>query len=82
MQHGFKTSRSTVTTGLAIQSLIARAIDNDEYFILGSLDLSAAFDVVNRNLLFERMKIMGLPQDVINLVLLFSLRALSLSIPK
>ena len=67
-QHGFKSNRSTVTAGLAMQSLISRAIDNDEYYILGSLDLSAAFDVVNRDLLFERMSIMGLPQDVISLI--------------
>ena len=31
MQHGFKCNRSTVTAGLAIQSMISRAIDNDEY---------------------------------------------------
>ena len=41
---------------------------NDEYFILGSLDLSAAFDVINRGLLFDRMKTMGLPTDVIDLI--------------
>ena len=47
-QHGFKQGKSTFTAGLALQSLITRALDNDEYFILGSLDLSAAFDVINR----------------------------------
>ena len=57
-QHGFKAGRSTITAGLAIQSLISRALDNDEYYIQGSLDLSAAFDVVNRDLLYERMTIM------------------------
>ena len=47
---GFKQGKSTITAGLAIQSLIARALDNDEYFVLGSLDLSVAFDVVVREL--------------------------------
>ena len=31
---------------------------------MGSLDLSAAFDVVNRDLLFKRMDAMGLPEDL------------------
>ena len=62
-QRGFKTGRSTVTAALQIQSMIARAIDQDEYNVLGSLDLSAAFDVVNRDLLFKRMDAMGLPDE-------------------
>ena len=66
MASSLKAGRSTVTAGLAIQSLIARAVDNDEYYVLGSLDLSAAFDVVNRDLLFDRMTKMGLPNDINN----------------
>ena len=50
-QHGFKSGRSTITAGLALQSLIARALDNDEYYVMGSLDLSTAFYVVDRDLL-------------------------------
>ena len=38
------------------------------YYELASLDLSAAFDLVNRNLLFERLKIMGIPDDIITLL--------------
>ena len=53
---------------MALQSLIARALDNDEYFVLGSLDLSAAFDVVNRELLFKRMETMGMPTNIISLL--------------
>ena len=44
--------------------MISRAIDDDDYFVLGSLDLSAAFDVVNRDLLFKRLGIMGIPDDL------------------
>ena len=33
-------------SGLARQSLIARALDDDEYYVLGSLNLSAAFDII------------------------------------
>ena len=57
-QHGFKQGRSK----------ISRALDNDEYFLLGSLDLSSAFNVINRNLLYKRMDIMGLPPDIIGLI--------------
>ena len=30
-QHGFMRNKSTVAAGLMLQSLIARALDNDEY---------------------------------------------------
>ena len=35
---------------------------------MASLDLSAAFDVVNVELLIKRLKIIGLPVDLIDLV--------------
>jgi hypothetical protein len=35
---------------------------------MASLDLSAAFDVVNVDLLLKRMKIIGLPDDITQLV--------------
>ena len=67
-QHGFKKSRSTATAGLTIQTLLSRALDNNEYAMMSSLDLSAAFDVVNVKLLLKRLKIVGLPPDVIDLI--------------
>jgi hypothetical protein len=53
-QHGFKKFRSTATAGLTIQSVLARAIDNNKYAMMSSLDLSAAFDVENVKLLVKR----------------------------
>ena len=50
-QHGFKKERSTVTAALHLQSIIARALDSNNYYVLSSLDLSSAFDIVNRELL-------------------------------
>ena len=67
-QHGFKKSRSTATAGLTIQSLIARALDAGECSIMASVDLTAAFDVVNIDLLVRRLAIMGMPGDVIELI--------------
>ena len=59
-QHGFKKKRGTAIAGLQLQSLISRALDDDEYVAMASLDLSAAFGVVNVPLLIKRLKILGL----------------------
>ena len=67
-QHGFKKCKSTSTLGLQIQSLIARALDEGDYVLMSSIDLSAAFDVVNINLLIERLRIIGLPGDIVDLI--------------
>ena len=67
-QHGFKKSKSTSTLGLQIQSLIARALDESNYVLMASVDLSAAFDVVNIDLLIDRLRIIGLPRDVVGLI--------------
>jgi hypothetical protein len=67
-QHGFKKGKSTTTLSIDLQSLIARALDEDQIGLVASLDLSSAFDVVNVNLLLKRLKIMGLPSDVIKLI--------------
>ena len=67
-QHGFKQKRSTTTAGLTIQSILSRALDKNNYALMASIDLSAAFDVVNINLLIKRLKIIGIPTDVIELI--------------
>ena len=60
--------KSTSTLALQIQSLIARALDGDNYTLMASVDLSAAFDVVNIDLLMERLKVIGLPDDILGLI--------------
>ena len=67
-QHGFKQNHSTLTAGLRIQSLIARAIDGGQFALMASLDLSSAFDVVNVGLLLERLRIIGIPDDLVELI--------------
>jgi hypothetical protein len=67
-QHGFKKKRSTITAGLTLQSLIAKEMDMDCYVAMSSLDLSAAFDLVNLDLLMKRLKIMGIPDDLLQLL--------------
>ena len=50
-QHGFKAQKSTASAALIIQSIIARAVDTDNFALMASIDLSAAFDLVNIKLL-------------------------------
>jgi len=68
MQHGFKKGRSTVTALKEIQSQIAEKIDQGDFVAMGSLDLSAAFDVVNIDLLIARLTTLGLPTDWMDLI--------------
>ena len=67
-QHGFKKNHGTSTLGLTVQSLISHALDENNYAIMASLDLSAAFDVVNVELLLKRLNIIGIPSDVVSLI--------------
>ena len=67
-QHGFKKNKSTATAGALLQSIIARAADSDCYVIMASLDLSMAFDMVNKDLLISRLRVMGMPGDVVGLI--------------
>ena len=63
-----KKNKSTATAGLLLQSIITCAADDDNYVIMASLDLSAAFDLVNLELLVVRLRVMGLPSDLIGLI--------------
>jgi hypothetical protein len=67
-QHGFKKERSTVTAAMSIQSKLTQLLEKNNYAIMASLDLSAAFDVVNTDLLIARLTVIGLSQDFINII--------------
>ena len=71
-QHGFTKGKSTATAGLVLQGLIARALDDNQLVLLASLDLSAAFDIVNVDLLIRRLKVIGLPDDVVSLIRIYT----------
>jgi hypothetical protein len=68
MQHGFKKGRSTVTALKEIQSQIKAKIYQGNFVAMGSLDLSAAFDLVNIDLLIARLTTLGLPSDWMDLI--------------
>ena len=67
-QHGFKAKHSTITAMLELQNKIATALDKNEYAAAISIDLSAAFDVVDHDLLIKRLHIMNLPNKIISLL--------------
>ena len=67
-QHGFKKGHSTVTAMLEIQDIIAEAVDKGHYCAMISLDLSAAFDVVNHSKLFKVLSKMGIPKQYIDII--------------
>ena len=58
----------TNSAALKLQSVLASALDGGNYAAMASLDLSAAFDVVNVELLLTRLRRIGLPNDVITLI--------------
>jgi hypothetical protein len=60
--------KSTSGAGLLLQSIISRAADNNMFVVMTSLDLSAEFDLVNEELLIKRLRIIGLPIDLIRLM--------------
>jgi hypothetical protein len=61
-------SCSTSTSSAKLQSIISRALDDEEHVILSSFDLSSAFDLVNFDLHVTRLKILGLTKDFTNLI--------------
>ena len=67
-QQEFKKERSTLTSGLSIHTALAKALNQGKFALMSSLDLSSAFDAVNIDLLIKRLKIIGIPKDVIELI--------------
>jgi hypothetical protein len=67
-QHGFKRKRSTSTLSSKLLSEISRALDDDDYVLTTSIDLSSAFDLVTVDLLIKRLIKIGLPEDIFELI--------------
>jgi len=67
-QQGFKRNHSSVTAGIELQSKISNRNDKNEYVAVASFDLSAAFDITDRGLLFKRMVKLGFPGDILSLL--------------
>jgi hypothetical protein len=59
---------STPTLSSKLLSQMAKALDDDDYVLIASLDLCSAFDLVRVDLLIKRLKIVGHPNDIIELI--------------
>jgi len=57
LQSGFRRSRSTETAVLRVLSDILQAVDHGDVAVLVLLDLSAAFDTVDHEILLQRMHV-------------------------
>ncbi len=50
--------------GLLLQLILSHSLDQNNYTLMASLDLSSAFNVVKIELLLKRLKIIALPADI------------------
>ena len=55
-QHGFRKSHSTETALLTLQSEVASRLDNKKSCVVYSVDLSAAFDMINPEIFYQNFK--------------------------
>lgn len=67
-QHGFQKNRSTNSCLLNLQLKIAKAMDDNKYCGVYSLDLTAAFDVLQPKLVNARLKQRGFPDQLVTLI--------------
>jgi hypothetical protein len=63
-QHGFRKNHSTTTAALTVQNIIAKALDNKKKVIVVSTDMSAAFDLLDKDILLPRMQKLGIPSTL------------------
>ena len=67
-QYGYRKNHSTSHAVLNVTELIHTAISSNEYTIAMFLDLSKAFDTVDKNILTEKLYSYGLGENVIKLI--------------
>ena len=68
-QHGFKKCRSTSTAGLSVQAYIGEKLDEGDMVLLVSCDLTAAFDLLDKDILEKRMEEKGIPNHLLQIII-------------
>ncbi len=63
-QHGFRKNHSTSTAALTVQNIIAKALDKKKKVIVVSTDMSAAFDLLDKDILLPRLQKLGIPSSL------------------
>ena len=61
--HGFRQNHSTATALLEMHSSWVEAVEEDKITAVVLLDMSAAFDLVDKNILIEKLKLYGLEES-------------------
>ena len=61
--HGFRQNHSTATALLEMHSNWVEAVEEDKITAVVLLDMSAAFDLVDKNILIEKLKLYGLEEN-------------------
>ena len=67
-QFGYRKNHSTSQAVLSVTELLHSAISSNKYSIAMFLDLSKAFDTVDKNILIEKLSSYGLGENVIKLI--------------
>ena len=70
-QYGFKSTGSTTAALVDITSTISIMLEENNYVRCLLIDFSKAFDSVNHILLVSKLKLLNLPENIIQWVVLF-----------
>ena len=66
-QHGFRPNHSTETATTTIFSIINKLVENKRKVILVTLDMSAAFDLLDKTILIPKLRAHGFPEKIISI---------------
>ena len=64
MQHAYRKNTSTTTEILTLHEELMKVIDKMEVNLLMGIDMSAAFDVVDKDVLIRKMHIYSIDETV------------------
>ena len=64
MQHAYNKDKSTATTRLTLHKEWRNAIDKREVNLFMGIDISAVFDVVDKDILIRKMEVYGVDRLV------------------
>ena len=70
-QWGFRSGRSTVDTVFTLRQLQEKCVEQNRPLLMAFIDLTKAFDLVNREALYVILRRVGCPQKLLQIIQLF-----------
>ena len=64
-QSGFRKKHSTITAAMKVLNYITEALDKKQHSVSLFIELSKAFDTVDRTILWQRLSSVGLSEHVV-----------------